>query len=125
MSIQRGRPSEVADPVASWQLDQVYPSSLGDIRWARLGGARHRPVVLLHGTPFSSFIWRDVGRALAQQRQVYVWDMPGYGQSARSADQDLSLGALAGVFVELLRHWDIDGPDVIAHDSAAPSLSAP
>ncbi len=42
----------------------------------RRGG---EPVVLLHGTPFSSFIWREIAPALARDHQVFTFDLPGYG----------------------------------------------
>jgi pimeloyl-ACP methyl ester carboxylesterase len=103
--------------VSEWALSSGYDSALGEIRWDRLGDPDAEPVVLVHGTPFSSFIWRDVARALAASRSVYVFDMPGYGSSAMSEGQDLSLDALAGVFTELLRHWGLHRPDVVAHDS--------
>jgi pimeloyl-ACP methyl ester carboxylesterase len=75
-------------------------------------------VVLLHGTPFSSYVWRAVARALAARgHQVYLWDMPGYGQSAMYEGQDVSLGAQGRVFADLLDHWDLPSePAVVAHD---------
>ena len=100
-----------------WQLSRAYRSSSGDVRWDMLGDPGAEPVVLLHGTPFSSYIWRGVAAALAQRHRVYVWDMPGYGASEMSADQDLSLAGLSGVFAELLDHWGLSAPVVIAHDS--------
>ncbi|MDL4817212.1 alpha/beta fold hydrolase [Actinomadura opuntiae] len=98
-------------------LGERFDSSLGEVCWSRLGDPDAEPVVLLHGTPFSSFIWRDIARALALTRSVYVFDMPGYGGSAMFDGQRLSLDALAGVFTELLRHWGLTRPDVVAHDS--------
>jgi pimeloyl-ACP methyl ester carboxylesterase len=103
--------------VSEWTLGNGYDSTLGEVRWDRLGDPGSEPVVLLHGTPFSSFIWRDIAPALATTRSVYVFDLPGYGSSAMSEAQELSLDALAGVFTELLDHWDLHRPDVVAHDS--------
>jgi pimeloyl-ACP methyl ester carboxylesterase len=104
-------------PVQAWQLPQTYPSRIGAVRWAQLGDPDAAPLVLLHGTPFSSFIWRHIARALAGDHCVYVWDMPGYGASDKHKGQDLSLDALAEVFTSLLDHWSLDEPTVIAHDS--------
>ncbi|WUH99179.1 alpha/beta hydrolase [Spirillospora sp. NBC_00431] len=101
----------------AWTLDNTYDSALGEVRWDRLGDPGDQPLVLLHGTPFSSFIWRDIARALAAHRCVYAFDMPGYGSSAMLDPQDLSLDALAGVFAELIGHWGLTRPDVVAHDS--------
>ncbi|GAB2685914.1 alpha/beta fold hydrolase [Nocardia thraciensis] len=100
-----------------WMLKYSFESSLGEVRWGRRGDPDAAPVVLLHGTPFSSFIWRDIAAALAVRRSVYVFDMPGYGSSARFEGQDLSLDALTGVFLELLGHWGLPCPDIVAHDS--------
>jgi pimeloyl-ACP methyl ester carboxylesterase len=103
--------------VRTWRLPQTYSSRLGTLRWARLGDPDAAPVVLLHGTPFSSFIWRHIARALAHDHCVYVWDMPGYGASDKYEGQDLSLDTLAQVFTDLLDYWSLDEPLVVAHDS--------
>jgi pimeloyl-ACP methyl ester carboxylesterase len=50
-------------------------------------------VVLVHGTPFSSYVWREVAGALARRCTVYVWDLVGYGESAKAEGQDVSLVA--------------------------------
>ncbi|GAA2438483.1 alpha/beta hydrolase [Actinomadura vinacea] len=100
-----------------WDLSRTYRSTSGTVRWDRLGDQGGEPVVLLHGTPFSSYIWRGVARSLAPGHTVYVWDMPGYGASEKSPDQDISLAAQGRVFTELLDHWGLSGPLVVAHDS--------
>jgi pimeloyl-ACP methyl ester carboxylesterase len=102
--------------MTEWILDHTFPSSSGEIRWASLGPAHLPPVVLLHGTPFSSYVWRAVARALAQDHRVLVWDMPGYGASEKRTGQDVSLDAQARVFTELLDHWGLERPHVVAHD---------
>ena len=38
-------------------------------------------VVLCHGTPWSAAVWAPVARALSDTHRVFLWDMPGYGQS--------------------------------------------
>ena len=108
-----------------WQLAETFRSTSGTVRWGTLGRPRQDPVVLLHGTPFSSYVWRAVARSLARRHQVFVWDMPGYGVSEMGADQDVSLGAQGRVFTELLAHWGVDDPLVVAHDfGGAVSLRA-
>jgi pimeloyl-ACP methyl ester carboxylesterase len=95
-------------------VDQRFDSSGGEIRWAVRGEGE--PVVLLHGTPFSSRVWRHVAEDLATTHRVYTWDMPGYGRSQRFEDQDVSLAAQGKVFTELLEHWGLREPAVVAHD---------
>jgi pimeloyl-ACP methyl ester carboxylesterase len=111
--------------VSEWQLTETFRSESGDVRWDRLGGLGRPPVVLLHGTPFSSYVWRAVARSLASSHQVFVWDMPGYGTSAKFTGQDVSLAAQGRVFTELLAHWGLEEPLVVAHDfGGAVSLRA-
>ncbi|MFJ2091648.1 alpha/beta fold hydrolase [Streptomyces sp. NPDC087901] len=100
----------------AWVLDRTFHSSAGEVRWAALGRAGAPPVVLVHGTPFSSYVWRGVARALAQDHRVFVWDLPGYGDSAQFDGQDVSLGSQARVLTELLGHWELSEPALVAHD---------
>jgi pimeloyl-ACP methyl ester carboxylesterase len=111
--------------VREWTLAETFRSTSGEVRWDSLGRPDRPPVVLLHGTPFSSYIWRAVARALARHFRVLVWDMPGYGASEKFAGQDVSLAAQGKVFAELLAHWGVEEPLVVAHDfGGAVSLRA-
>lgn len=109
------------------RLTETFRSASGDVRWGSLGEPGGDPVVLLHGTPFSSYVWRGIARALAGtgRYQVFVWDMPGYGESDQHSGQDVSLAAQGRVFAELLAHWGLEEPFVVAHDfGGAVSLRA-
>lgn len=97
-----------------WTLHRTHTTARGTVRWDRFGSGD--PVVLLHGTPFSSYVWRDVARALAATHEVYVWDMLGYGISEQRDGQDVSLAAQTDVFADLLDLWDLPAPAVVAHD---------
>jgi pimeloyl-ACP methyl ester carboxylesterase len=83
------------------------------VRWSRFGEGS--PVVLCHGTPWSSFVWRSIVDVLRPNHAVYVWDMLGYGQSDKP-DGDVSLGVQGALLASLVDHWGVDVPDVIAHD---------
>lgn len=99
-----------------WVLDRTFRTGSGEVRWAALGDPGLPPVVLVHGTPFSSYVWRAVAQALAPRHRVYAWDLPGYGASEMRDGQDVSLGSQARVLRELLDHWRLDRPAVVAHD---------
>ncbi|MBO1110336.1 alpha/beta hydrolase [Bordetella petrii] len=75
-----------------------------------------RPLVLVHGTPFSTAVWRRMIPLLARGRQVHAYDLLGYGQSEQRAGQDVSLAVQGRLFAALLRHWNLARPDVVAHD---------
>ncbi|MER0443511.1 alpha/beta hydrolase [Streptomyces sp. Edi4] len=98
----------------NWTLDEEFETPEGTVRWKALGAGD--PVVLVHGTPYSSFLWRDIAPALARTRRVYVFDHLGFGQSDQREGQDLSLAAHAGNFARLLDHWELPCPSVVAHD---------
>jgi len=99
----------------AWKLPEEFETDGGVIRWAQLG-AGGNPIVLVHGTAYSSFIWRDIAPALGLRRTVFVFDHLGYGQSEKREGQDLTLAAQARRFVQLLDHWGLGAPSVVAHD---------
>lgn len=100
--------------MTDWTLAHRFASEQGEVAWDRFGVGP--PLVLLHGTPFSSYVWRDIAPALAMRHTVHVWDMVGYGASEKRAGQDVSLGVQGALFAELLDHWGLDSPAVVAHD---------
>lgn len=72
--------------------------------------------MFLHGTPWSSALWRPIAEALAERFTVYLWDMPGYGASSKDADHAVDLGVQGELFAELIERWELDRPHVVAHD---------
>ncbi|MER6046194.1 alpha/beta hydrolase [Streptomyces sp. NPDC001793] len=102
--------------MSDWLLTRTFATRSGKVSWEVLGDPAAPSVVLLHGTPFSSYVWRAVARSLAQRFRVFVWDMPGYGASEKFEGQDVSLSAQGRIFRELLDHWNLPEPLVVAHD---------
>jgi pimeloyl-ACP methyl ester carboxylesterase len=102
-----------ADPGAAWDLSRTFGFRGHAIRWGAIGEGD--PLVLCHGTPFSSVVWRRIAPWLARHRRVFYWDMLGYGRSSKP-DGDVSLGIQNAVLSALLDHWGLDRPDVVAHD---------
>lgn len=95
-------------------LEQSFQWRGRDVRWTRLG--RGAPIVMCHGTPWSSVLWQPYARSLAADHSVYLWDMPGYGQSSKQPDHAVDLGVQGELFAELITYWGLDEPDVVAHD---------
>ncbi len=63
------------------------------------------PLILLHGFPSSSLLWRHVIPELAKHFRVYAPDLPGHGQSDKPArpayDLDFYVGFLLGIYEAL------------------------
>ena len=98
-----------------WELTETVELADGVVRWQAYG--QGTPTVLVHGTPYSSFLWRDLALALSRRgRQVIVFDHLGYGLSDKHERQDLSLAAQGRNFARLLRTWHIERPSVVACD---------
>ena len=95
-------------------LKQEYEFSEGLVRYDIIGDGP--PVVLVHGTPWSSFTWYKLAPVLAQRYRVHYYDLIGYGQSEKRHGQNVSLGVQNRLLTELLDHWDLDKPRVVAHD---------
>lgn len=74
------------------------------------------PVVLLHGFPTSSYMWRDVVPALADRMRVIAPDLLGYGESDKPDDQALNPRAQARYVRELLEQLEIREFGVVGHD---------
>ncbi|WP_432082839.1 alpha/beta fold hydrolase [Streptomyces sp. WAC 04229] len=100
--------------MADWTLAEEFETPAGVVRWGTLGSGD--PLVLVHGTPYSSFLWRDIAPALARTRKVFFFDHLGFGQSEQREGQDLSLAAHSERFAQLLGHWGLSHPSVVAHD---------
>ena len=84
------------------------------VRWGKCGDGP--PLVAIHGTPFSSQVWRRIIPHLADRRTVYFFDLVGYGQSEMREGQDVSLAVQNKVLAALFKEWNLVRPDVLAHD---------
>ena len=94
-------------------------------------------IVICHGTPWSSRMWRPLAHELGSRYRVHLWDMPGYGESipdggftkhppteAASAEAAaaspespaIDLVTQGHRLAELLEAWKLESPHVIAHD---------
>lgn len=97
-----------------WDLPHVFRFRGQSVRFGTFGSGQ--ALVFVHGTPFSSAVWRRIAPHFASNRSVYLFDLLGYGQSEMRDGQDVSLGVQNDLFAALLMHWQIEAPDVVAHD---------
>jgi pimeloyl-ACP methyl ester carboxylesterase len=83
------------------------------------GGEASKPaVLLLHGTPNSSRMFREVVPALSQASYVIAPDLPGHGES--DALKEVSFPAISQAISELLDHLGIGPRFIYLHDWGAP-----
>lgn len=87
------------------------------VAWGSIGEGD--PLVLIHGTPFSSQVWRNIAPHLARTRKVFYFDLLGYGQSEKCERQDVSLAVQNRVLAHLITEWGLDQPSILCHDFGA------
>ena len=98
----------------TWNLRRRITVSGGEISYDVLGYGPS--LILVHGTPSRSYIWRDVASRLADRFTVYVFDLLGFGQSERREGLDVSISNQSRVLDELVEAWELDAPSVAGHD---------
>jgi pimeloyl-ACP methyl ester carboxylesterase len=99
--------------MAEWKLPQAYVFDGRTIRYGINGNGP--PVVMVHGTPWSSFNLRHLIEAISQDFTVYYYDLIGYGQSDKSPG-NVSLGIQNQVLDQLLDYWGLENPAIVGHD---------
>lgn len=112
--------------VATTTVEPAYDGGSDPQGRDRLG-----EVIICHGTPWSARMWLPLARELARHCRVRLWDMPGYGESipnrsdtsAEPTGNPLAEAAPAVDLItqrrrlaELMDHWEVSSPHVIAHD---------
>lgn len=96
------------------ELPETFLFNGNRVRWGRIGSGP--PLVAIHGTPFSSQVWRRIVPQLADRRTIHYFDLIGYGLSEMSEGQDVSLGVQNDLLAALIAEWGLQRPDVLAHD---------
>jgi len=74
------------------------------------------PLLLLHGCPFSSFVWRKVIPRLSHRYRCLAPDLLGLGDTETPHGADWSLRAQAAMVVGFLDALSIEHAHVVGHD---------
>lgn len=90
--------------------------TVGDARLAYYEEGEGTPLLLLHGCPFSSFIWRKVVPPLSLRHRCLAPDLLGLGDTETPPEADWSLPAQAATVVGLLDALGVEVAHVVAHD---------
>jgi pimeloyl-ACP methyl ester carboxylesterase len=87
----------------------------GEISYLDLGAG---PTALfVHGIATNAYLWRHVMDALNGQHRCIAIDLPLHGQSPATAEQDLSLAALAAGLDDFCEVLGLTGIDLVANDT--------
>ncbi len=86
----------------------------GDIAYLRKG--QGPALLLVHGIPSSSYLWRDVIDTLSATFDVLAPDLLGYGDSDKRMDVDLSIAAQARYMVAFMETIGVHQAAVAGHD---------
>jgi pimeloyl-ACP methyl ester carboxylesterase len=78
------------------------------------GSGSGTPVLLLHGVPETSSVWRDVAPKLATGRRVLAPDLPGLGGSSYAGPFDVA--SLVRQLAALIESETTGAVDVVGHD---------
>jgi len=79
-------------------------------------GESGEPIVMIHGIPTSSFLWRHVQTLLATKYQTYALDLLGYGKSDKPAKSDYTLSTQAQVVAGFIDELGLKKPVIACHD---------
>jgi pimeloyl-ACP methyl ester carboxylesterase len=91
-------------------------AQVGDAQVAYLDEGEGPPVLLLHGCPFSAFVWRQVIIELRTRFRCLAPDLLGLGDTETPAGADWHLPAQQAAVLGLLDELGLDQVAVIGHD---------
>ena len=77
-------------------------------------------VLLVHGWPTSSFLYRNVMPALAERNRVVAIDLPGFGESDKPVDAPYDFDFFERMIDAFLAAVGIDRVAIVGHDLGGP-----
>jgi haloalkane dehalogenase len=112
-------------PRPSWVPDELYPF---ESRHATIAGARVHYVdegegpslLLLHGNPTWSFLYRELIRGLSDRFRCVAPDLPGFGLSRAAPGYGFTAAEHAAVIERLVLELDLAGVTLMVQDWGGP-----
>lgn len=96
----------------------TWVSVAGHRLFLREQGSGH-PIVLLHGVPTSSFLWRRVLPVVARDYRGLAPDLLGFGRSEKPASGDYTVTGQADLLGRLLDQLGLERYALVGHDFGA------
>jgi haloalkane dehalogenase len=92
----------------------------GNLRLAYREQGGGPPVLLLHGWPTSSYLWRNVMPPIAEANRVVALDLPGFGGSDKPPDARYDFEFFASALDDFLAALGVDQVAIAVHDLGGP-----
>ncbi len=116
-------PEAAASP--AWLSRELYPF---ESRYAEVGGGRVHyvdegsgpPLLLLHGNPTWSFLYRDLIIGLRDRFRCIAVDYPGFGLSSAGSGYGYTPAEHAAVLEQLVVQLDLSGVTMMVQDWGGP-----
>jgi haloalkane dehalogenase len=105
--------------MAPAQVSSDY-ADVDGIRLHYLTAGTGDPVLLLHGWPTSSFLWRNVIGAIAAEHRTLALDLPGFGRSDKPLDAPYSFRFYSRMIDGFLSAVGVDATSLVVHDLGGP-----
>ena len=90
------------------------------LHYLESGHGEGAPVLLLHGWPTSSFLWRNVMPGIAQHRRVIALDLPGFGRSDKPLDASYSFRYFEKTLSGFIDALGLEKVGLAVHDLGGP-----
>ncbi len=116
----RPAPDFVPDPDLYPFASRWFESSVGRVHY--LDEGEGRPLVLMHGNPDWSFLYRDMIPSLSQHFRCIAMDYPGFGLSDHPSPDAYGFRPQdhARIAAELVEHLDLDDAVMVTQDWGGP-----
>jgi haloalkane dehalogenase len=109
----------------AWVPSELYPF---ESRYADIAGSRVHyvdegtgpPLLLLHGNPTWSFLYRNVIAGMRDRYRCIAVDYPGFGLSRAAPGYRYTPAEHAGVLEQLVTHLDLTGVTMMVQDWGGP-----
>ncbi len=104
------------------QLEQIPMKqvSVEGINISYIEKGEGNPLVFVHGSPTSSFLWRDMIEELSAHGRVIALDLPGFGFSDPPNNEDYTISNYARILESFLEVLSVEQATLICHDYGGP-----
>ena len=117
-----------SESVESWRSHYPFQSrylDLGAYRLHYIAEGNGSPLLMVHGNPTWSFLWRNLARELRFDYRPIAIDHVGCGLSDKPRNLTYTLPVHVAHLVQLIDHLDLQNVTLLAHDWGGPiGLSA-